>query len=429
MSIFHNIAEAVSDAAFIWRQEMRQVLRDEGVLIFFIIVPLVYPLLYSWIYNNEVVREVPVVVVDDSHSALSRQFVRMCDASADVKIFCHAADMDEAKSLVSRQLVKGIYHIPSDFDRNISRMQQATVGVYCDMSLILTYKAIYQTAVAVTQTMGAGIQTALSRPYTKREAEITVQPLAYDDVAVFSPAGGYGSAILPAVLILILQQTLVLGIGLSAGTARENNRYHELIPIDRHYQGIFRIIGGKALCYFMIYAVMGTYLTTVVPRLFSFVQLVHWQDLLSMMLPYILACIFFGMIVSCIVRYRKNVMLLMVFVSLPLLFLTGVSWPQVNIPPFWQGVSWLFPSTFGVRAFIRMNTMGATLNDVALEYRMLWLQAITYFLIAAIVYRHQVVLSRQHALERLERIGRKLEVVEQIRRRKKGEKGKTESER
>jgi ABC-2 type transport system permease protein len=246
-----------------------------------------------------------------------------------------------------------------------------------------------------------------------------VRPLAFDDVPIFNPMGGYGNFILPAVLILILQQTLVLGIGLSAGTARENNRYHDLIPIDRHYQGIFRIIGGKFMCYFMIYAVMGAYLTMAVPRFFSFVSLIHWQDLMVFLFPYILACIFFGMIVSCIVRYRENVMLLMVFVSLPLLFLSGVSWPQTNIPPFWQGVSWLFPSTFGVRAYIRLNTMGGTLGDVILEYRMLWLQAVTYFLIAAIVYRHQVVLSRQHALERLERIGRKMEVVEQIRRRKK----------
>ena len=404
MSIFHNIAEAVSDAAYIWRQEMRQVLRDEGVLIFFIIVPLAYPLLYSWIYNNEVVHEVPVVVVDDSHSALSRQFTRMCDASPDVRVLCHAADIDEAKSLVSRQLAKGIYHIPSEFDRNISRMQQATIGVYCDMSLILTYKAIYQTAVAVTQTMGAGIQMKLSRPYTKREAEITVQPLAYDDVAVFSPAGGYGSAVLPAVLILILQQTLVLGIGLSAGTARENNRYHELIPIDRHY--------------LMIYAVMGAYLTLVVPKLFSFPALAHWQDLLAMMVPYTMACIFFGMIVSCIVRYRENVMLLVVFVSLPLLFMTGVSWPQSSIPPFWQSISWLFPSTFGVRAYVRMNTMGATLSDVAFEYRLLWVQTVFYCIVACAVYRHQIVISRRNALVRLDRIGRKLEVIEQIRRRK-----------
>ena len=418
MSIFHNIAVAISDAAFIWRQEMRQVIRDEGVLIFFIIVPLVYPLLYSWIYNNEVVHDVPVVVVDDSHSALSRQFTRMVDASADVKVLCHAADIDEAKSLVSRQLAKGIYHIPTEFDDDIYGMRQATINVYCDMSLMLTYQAIYQTAVSVTQTMGAGILISRTQPVTKREAQISVQPLAVSEVPLFNPAGGYGSSILLAVLMIILQQTLVLGIGLSAGTARENDRYHELIPIDRHYQGIFRIIGGKFLCYFMIYAVMGAYLTMAVPYIFSFPQLAHWQDLLLMMLPYILACIFFGMIVSCIVRYRENVMLLMVFVSVPLLFLTGISWPQQSIPSFWQSISWLFPSTFGVRAFVRMNAMGATLGDIQHEYIAIWIQAIFYFIITCIVYRHQIILSRSHALERLERIGRKIDVVNQLHRRK-----------
>ena len=90
MSIFHKIIQALNDAAYIWRQEFKQVLRDEGVLIFCVIVPLVYPLLYSWVYNNETVREVPVVVVDMSHSHQSRQFIRMCDASPDVKVISHA---------------------------------------------------------------------------------------------------------------------------------------------------------------------------------------------------------------------------------------------------------------------------------------------------------------------------------------------------
>ena len=417
MSIFRNIADAISDAAYIWRYEMRQILRDEGVLIFFIIVPLAYPLLYSWIYNNEAVHEVPVVVVDDSHSALSRQFIRMCDASPDVRILCHAADMDEAQSLVSRQLAKGIYHIPAEFDRNVSRMEQTTIGVYCDMSLMLTYQAVYQTSVAVTQTMGAAIRTKLSQPPTRREAQIGVRPMIVDEVPLFNPSGGYGSSILPPVLMLLLQQTLVLGIGMSAGTARENNRYHELIPIDRHYQGTLRIVSGKFLCYFMIYAVMGAYLTLAVPKMFSFPQLAHWQDLLCLMLPYVLACIFFGMIVSCIIRYRENVMLLIVFVSVPLLFLTGISWPQSSIPSFWQSISWLFPSTFGVRAYVRLNTMGATLADVNREYLVLWGQTLFYFFMACIVYRHQIVLSRNNAIDRIERMGRKLEVQEQIKKR------------
>lgn len=413
MSIYHKL----EDAAYIWRQEMKQVFRDEGVLIFFIIVPILYPLLYSWIYNNEVIREVPVVVIDQSRSELSRQFIRMCDASADVHVAYYADDLDDAQSLVSRQVVKGIYLIPSDFATNINRMQQGTISVYCDMALMMTYKAIFQTATAVSQQMGAEIQTKLSGNYTAREDVITTQPLDFDDVSMFNPQGGYGTAVLPAVLILILQQTLVLGIGLAAGTARERNRYGDLVPLHRCYAGVGRIVFGKSLCYLMVYAVVGAYLTMVVPHIFHFLQLATWQSLLLLMIPYLLACVFFGLTVSCLVRYRENVMLIMVFVSLPLLFLTGVSWPQSAIPSYWQGVSWLFPSTFGVRAYVRMTILGATLNDVLPELRYLWIQAAAYLGAACLVYGHQLRQSHRHAHERLDYLRKKRAVRQSLKNR------------
>jgi ABC-2 type transport system permease protein len=157
----------------------------------------------------------------------------------------------------------------------------------------------------------------------------------------------------------------------------------------------------------MVYAVMGAYLTMMVPRIFSFLQLATWQSLLTMMVPYVLACVFFGITVSCLVRYRENVMLLVVFISLLLLFVTGVSWPQSAIPGVWQGVSWLFPSTFGVRAYVRMNSMGATVSDVSSEILCLWIQAAAYFGAACLVYGHQLRTSRLHAQERLEYLRKK----------------------
>ena len=397
MSIFHKFIQAINDAAFIWRQELKQVLRDEGVLMFCIIVPLAYPLLYSWVYNNETVHEVPVVVVDLSHSHQSRQFVRMCDASPDVKVVSYATDLDEAKSLVSRQVAKGIYYIPEDFATKLNRMEQSTISVYCDMALMLTYKAIYQTAMTVSTKMGAALQVALAGNYTDREDVVTVSPLEVEEVSMFNPQAGYGTSVLPAVLMLIIQQTLALGIGLAAGTSRERNPYGDLVPVHPAYSGIYRIVGGKALCYLMVYAVMGAYLVMMVPKMFSFLQIASWQSLLALMVPYLLACIFFGMTVSCLVRYRENVILLMVFISLPLLFLTGVSWPQSSIPGVWQGVAWLFPSTFGVRAYLRLNSMGASVGDVALELRCLWIQVAAYFGMACLVYGHQLRESRRHA--------------------------------
>ena len=410
MSIFHSLYKGLQDACYIWRREMTQVIKDEGVLIFLIVVPLIYPLLYSWIYNNEVVHEVPVCVVDDSHSQLSRQFIRMCDASADVHVAYYAQDLDEAKSLVSRQLVKGIYVIPSEFAENIYRMKQGIISVYCDMSLMLTYKAIFQTAQLVSLQMSTDIQTKMSGLYTHRDEVIAARPLNYADVPIFNPAGGYGSFVLPAVLILILQQTLVLGIGLSAGTAREENAYRCLIPVgDSRYQNTIPIVMGKFMCYFMIYLVQGAWLTVAVPHLFHFPQLATWQTLVTLMLPFTIACIFFGMMISCTVKYRENVMLLVVFASIPLLFMTGASWPQSSIPGVWQGVSWLFPSTFGARAFIRLNSMGAEISDVSHELHIIYIQAACYFVLTLAVYRFQFYEARRHAMERLKFLKHKRE--------------------
>ena len=398
MSIFRKYKEHLTDVLYIWREELKQVIKDEGVLMFLVIVPLGYPLLYSWIYNNESLHETPVVVVDQSHSALSRQFINDCDASSDVHIAYYAEDLDEARSLVSRQLVRGIYFIPSDFATRVSRGEQGTISVYCDMSLMLAYKAVYQTAMVEAGRLGAGLNIKKSGNYTKREDAITAQPLAVDDVTMFNPSGGYGSCVLPAVLMLILQQAIALGIGMAAGTARERNRNGQLIPTDDpHYRGAYRIVWGKALCYGMIGAVAAAYLSMAVPCMFSFPQLANGWTLLAMLLPYTMASVFFGMTVSCLVRYRENVMLLMVFVSVPLLFLTGVSWPQSSIPGAWQGVSWLFPSTFGVRAFIRINSMGATVSQILPEIRILWIQAAIYLSMACLVYRYQFRLARKYA--------------------------------
>lgn len=404
-SFLYRIKEGIYDTCYIMVEEMKNEFHDEGLLIFCVLVPLFYPLLYSWIYNNEVVRDVPVAVVDMSHSHASRQFIRMFDGSPDTKVAYYCASLDEAKELTGKQQVHGTLFFPADFEKRLRRGEQATVSVFCDMSLMLTYKAIYQSAQAVASKINSEIQISQSATdFTKRDNEITTKPLDFDEVPIFNTTIGYGNAILPGVLILILQQTLLLGIGLSAGTARERNKFQNLVPISKHYNGIFRIVFGKTTAYFTLYMVMAAYITLCVPRMFHFVSLVTAKTLIGLMVPYLLACIFFGLTISCLVRYRENVMLLVVFTSVPLLFMTGISWPQSDMPWFWQGVAYLFPSTFGIRGFLRINSMGATLQDIQAEYQALWTQVFCYFLTACLVYRYQIILSHKRAIVRIKQM-------------------------
>lgn len=403
-TFFSRVKEGIIDMCYIWAKEMKAVVKDEGVLIFFILVPLVYPILYSWVYNNEVVHEVPVAVVDMSHSSESREFIRHYDASPNVSVDYNCNNIEEANQLIGHQKCYGIVYIPADFSTRLNRMEQTSVSLYCNMSFMLYYKAIYQTAASVTSEMNTHIQVALSGHYTDLEDEIGTQPLAYEEVPIFNETGGYGNFIIPGVLILVLQQTLLLGIGLSAGTARENNRYRDLVPVSKHYNGIFRIVLGKSACYTMVYAVLAAFEVLVVPRIFSFIHIANPYTLLGIMVPFVLACVFFGMFISCIIRYRENVMLIIVFTSVPFLFLSGVSWPQSNIPGVWQGFSWLIPSTFGIRAYVRVNSMGATLSDVRTEYMAMWIQVLVYFFLTCLVYRYQIIMARRHAVSRMDEI-------------------------
>ena len=385
--LLYRIKEGIQDMCYIWMKEIRSSFTDEGVLIFCILVPLLYPLIYSWAYYNEVTRNVPVAIVDNANSQLSREFIRSIDASPDTKVAYYCNSLPEAQDLVAKQVVHGIVYIPEDFSRKIYRGEQTHVSVYCDMSLMLTY--------------------------TQRDDEIATQPLAVDEVQIYNSTGGYGNAIIPGVLMMIIQQTLLLGIGLAAGTARENNRYQDLVPISRHYNGIFRIVLGKSMAYFMLYIVLGTYLALAVPKFFGFTSLATGSSLIGLLVPYILACIFFGMTLSCLVRYRENVILLVIFTSIPLLFMTGISWPQHNIPGMWQGVSTLFPSTFGVRGFLRVHSMGATLADIRTEYQALWIQVLVYFILTCLVYRYQIIHTRRQAINRFEYLKNKAKAAKE----------------
>ena len=378
------------DTAKVWLHEMRDMFKDEGALLFVILLPLAYPLLYSWIYNNEVVREVPVAVVDNSHSQTSREFVRHVDASPDVRVAAWSNNLEEASRLVARQEVYGIILLPEDFDRQLGRMQQTHVSVYCNMGLMLTYKAIFQTCSAVAADMNSHIQIALSGNPTTREDQLTTHPMQVSDVPIFNNTGGYGNFILPGVLVLIIQQVMLLGIGIAYGTSYEKCRFSRLTPMYERRFGLARIMIGRTMGFFVLFLLIAAWVLLAVPRMFHFVQMLHFSDFLLFVVPYLLACVFFATTFSFFIRQRENVMLLVVFTSVPFLFMSGVSWPKSNIPEVWQWFSWLFPSTFGIQGFIKMNTMGGVFGDIIPEIKGLWIQTVIYGVFATLVTRWQV---------------------------------------
>lgn len=385
-SFTHQIRDGIYDIFYIFRGELNAIFRDSVTLMFFLIVPIVYPLIYSAIYNREKATEVPVVVIDNSQSALSRDFIFRVDASPEVKVVAHCPDLPHAQEWLAQRYAYGIITIPAEFSTDLGRGEQAHVSLYCDMSNLLFYKAIVLSSTEVSLQMGAELQVNKEKRVSARQDEVTVAPVLSEHVTLYNPTGGFASFLLPAVLILIIQQTLLISICMLAGTARERGRLDASRLMLQHPNGVMRFIIGKSMVYFVLYLLATAYLVYMVPWMFSFPHIGNPVEIAFFLLPYLLSCIFFAMTFSCFMRDRETPMILFVFTSIIFMFLTGASWPLDAFPPVLKWTACLLPSTHGVQGFIKMNCMGADLAQVWHELTWLWRLTLIYFTTACAAY-------------------------------------------
>lgn len=352
---------------------LKSIFTDSGVLLLSVIVPLVYPLLYSWIYTNEVVREVPVCVVDMSHSSNSRQFIQKIDGTPDLEVAALCGDMKEAERMLAEQKAFGIVYFPSDFATKTNRMEQTTISAYIDMSFMLYYKTIYMTLTNLNLEQNSKIQIKLAQNKTAREDQLQAASIKMEEHSMYNTTGGYGNFLLQAVIVLIIQQTLILGISMRAGWNRQlqilgGRKTRNVPPAMRRqpsdYGSMLKDFWGVFLSYGAVYLVMATYVLLVTPKIFGFTQHIQFHDFCILLVPMLCAMLTFAMFISTFFRRREDCMLCIVFSSLPMLFLVGVSWPEASIPEYWEYVAWFLPSTPAARAFVRLNEMGCSLDQV-----------------------------------------------------------------
>jgi len=395
LNLFAKIREGFRSLPRIWMREFQLIFSDVGVMILIFGVPLIYPMLYSFIYYPEVVRDMPVAVVDMSHSSDSRQFIRNIDATPDLKVAANNVSMEEAISMFKNREVHGIVQIPETFSSDIASHRQTNISAYADMEFFLFYKAMLSGSSFVTLETGNQIQVKnlMNNGLTGRQAEITARPVKFVDNAMANQAGGFASYGIPAALILIIQQTLIIAIGILAGTTRERHLFGTLVPFDRKRMGAFRLVVGKSASYFTIYALLCVYMLGMIPEWFGYGQSAGLIGLIALITPFILSSIFLGLTLSVIFKNRESAMLLYLFTSIPLLFLSGIIWPLSNFSTIWLVVRDIFPSSNAIFGYIKMNSLGATIFETRKEIMTLWVQTGIYFSTACVTYGYQVSFS------------------------------------
>lgn len=373
----------------IFIHELKLIFTDSGAMVIFFVGGLLYPVLYNLIYMNGTVDEMPVAVVDLSGGAYSRRYLQKVDATRECEILTYCASLEEARELMQQRKVHGIIYVPSDFDARVVRGEQGFISTYADMSSFLYYKCL---------TMGTSLSMLDEMHQIQVEHGIPQMVVPEENMPYNKPFS-YTIFFISAALMLVIQQTMFYGSSLLAGTLREQNRSFALMPHQLQGLGVGRVVLGRGAAYMAVYLVVGTLIALLIPWLFHLPQRAHWTQIMVLLLFFITDCIFFTFTWSTLIWRRETVFVLFLSVSPIILFLTGFSWPTSAIPAFWRGVSYLFPSTFGCRAFINLNTAGGTLATVAPEIRALTIQTVVYyFLSCAAIFVENLLLKRKNSV-------------------------------
>jgi ABC-2 type transport system permease protein len=364
-----------------FRHELHRIFTVRPAFAVIVLGAAFYALFYPQPYLNEALRNVPIAVVDRDGTQSSRDFARRVDATSDVAVTEVMPDLASAEREVFARKVDGILVIPQYFERELLHGRPSQVALYADASYFLIYQRVAGAVAAVARTAGTEIETTrlIAIGVDPAIAVAAADPMPLTAVPLFNPEGGYATYVLPAAFVLILQQTLLMGVALLSTLPGAAPRENE--PRGRR-PGPAAIVAGKLLAYLTIEAVILPAYLILLPYLYGLPRLGGIVPILIFAVAFVLAVAGLGFVVAAIFRRPVRVQLILAAAGLPLFMVAGFSWPSEAIPPVIRLVSYLVPSTSAIPGFVKLSQLGAPLAAVNSELLTLCALALFYNLIA-----------------------------------------------
>lgn len=361
-------------------ETMRRVFTDGGVLLLLVGAIVIYSMFYPLPYLNEVVKESPVGVVDHDQSSLSRQLTRWVDAHETTDVALRTGNASELESAIMAGEIAGYLIVPAGFRANVLRGRRAVVVYGGDAGRFLVLKQVLTGFAESVGTLSAGIDVRrqMAVGLSETQARVARSPVALHVRPLFNTREGYGSYLIPAVFVLILQQTLVLGVGMIFGSDRGKTPRS---IAGRAGESTARLVGrfvGGCCAYSALYA---THLAFYLGFCFWLFDIPRGGDPVALALfavPFLLAITLFAQTLGGWCRERETSVQAFLVTSLLFLFLAGFAWPLPLMPAPLRWLAYLVPSTAGIQGFLRLNQMGATLAEVGHWWWTLWALCAAY---------------------------------------------------
>lgn len=344
-----------------------------------------YSFLYPLPYTNQTPREQLISVVNLDMSQTSFKLERMVDATPQVKVVRRDHTIEQARNAFLSGEISGILVIPEHFYKDILLGKSSTLAYAGDASYFLVYGTIVEGLAKAGGTLAA--QTTVSK------LVLDGQPLAlaaeqYSATKLnlkptFNPRLGYVDYVVPAVFVLILQQTLAMAAGLMVGSQKLGKGYWRNVPPAQLLAVRFAVL-------IVIYYLLSMYYFGASFTMHGVNQLAHAGELLTLLLPFFISSCAIGIWLGSVTPRRELVTLVVLISSMPLIFSAGFIWPVEMIPSPIVWLSQLFPSTPAIQSFLALNQMGADWTQIREGYLQLWALAAVWSGFSYLAFRRSL---------------------------------------
>ena len=194
------------------RAEFSAIFRDGGAMLILVFATMIYTVIYSVAYGREVVTDVVIGVVDDDRTQSSRRLIDGLSSGPNTRVGYEPISINDAEDMFYHNDIYGVVYIPQGYEREQLSGRQADVGVVLDGSHLLLYRQVLEQAAADILTRGAEVEVQRLMAAGVNGAAIkgVVEPVVYESHILYNPSLGYGSFVMPSILVVIIQQTMLL---------------------------------------------------------------------------------------------------------------------------------------------------------------------------------------------------------------------------
>ncbi|VAW57407.1 Domain of unknown function / Efflux ABC transporter, permease protein [hydrothermal vent metagenome] len=353
-------------------KEIIQLKRDKMTFALIIMIPLILLLMFGYAINTNI-RHIPVGIVDNSQTALSRILKQTVSATQVVKFTQVYRTILQGEAAIASGDVRAILIIPQDISQRLARHLSVGLGTPPSTNEE-TSRPIAQWIVdGSDNVIAAAIKGLRNMPL----AELLSKPVnrttpTFETVLLYNPEQRTAVNIVPGLVAVILTMTMVMFTSAAIVRERERGNLELLITTPVHS---LELMIGKIIPYMLIGGIQVFIILGLGHVLFNVPINGGLFQLAIVTLSFISASLTLGLIISTIARNQLHSMQLTLFVLLPSIFLSGFMFPYDGMPILAQKIAEILPATHFMRLVRGVVLRNADVTDII--YDIIWLGLFT----------------------------------------------------